>query len=280
MLIMRKLMILWIFIISWIPSFSQTGPGAILPSEYEIPGWRPNGDFRVFNSGNLSNLIDGGAALFLEYGFREAVTRDYYNYHGKIIKLEVYTMSNTFASYGIFLQKAKGEKTFHEFGNDCFSNSGSFGFWKQYYFVFMRSDFSGDTISEGFKLMAGAIDAKIKSRGILPDILGLSKYKSGKITIFNGPIALSNIYYFGPGNIFSIKEGIAIENDDSKEIILKYEDNNEAVRRFSDAGGILGAMINFSDFKMDGQFSFTMKDNKGNTLVFKVDENCLDILIR
>jgi hypothetical protein len=225
-------------------------------------------------------LIDGDADLFIEYGFKQVVTRDYFNFNGKIIKIEVYTMDNVFASYGIFLQKSKGQKTFQEYGNTCFSNNKSYGFWKQYYFILMHSDYSGDTISDGYKQMAGVIDAKIKSRSILPEIMGFSKGMTGNITIFRGPVALSNIYYFGAGNIFNIKEGIAIENSDSKEIILKYSDNNEAVRRFSDAAGILGAMPKFTGFKMDGLYSFTMKDNNGKTLIFKIDDICLDILIK
>jgi hypothetical protein len=260
--------------------FSQTGPESILPSESELPGWRPAGEIKMIKSGELKNLIDGDADLFLEYGFKQVVTRDYYNFKGKVIKLEVYTMDNVFASYGVFLQKSKGQKTFKEYGNTCFSTNKSCGFWKQYYFVLMHSDYSGDTISDGYKQMAGVIDAKIKSRGILPEIMGFSKGMTGNITIFRGPVALSNIYYFGPGNIFNIKEGIAIENNDSKEIILKYSDNNEAVRRFSDAAGILGAIPKFTGFKMDGKYSFNMKDSDGKTLIFKVDDICLDILIK
>jgi len=260
-------------------SYSQTGPGAMLPEGTEVPGWRPAGELKVYNSENLNNLADERADLIREYGFRQAIAMDFYNYYGKLINIQVFTMDNTFGSYGIFLQKSKGGKIFDEFGNSCFEKTDSFGFWKQFYFIYMHSDFEGDTIAEGFRLIARVIDSKIKSKGLFPDILGLSKNKKGNVTIFKGPLALSNIYYFSPSNIFFINEGIAIENSDSKEIILKYADNNEAVRRLSDAAGILGAMTKFSDFNMVGEFSFAMKDREGKTLVFKVNEDCLDITI-
>jgi hypothetical protein len=205
---------------------------------------------------------------------------DYYSFSGKVINIQVYTMENTFGSYGIFLMKSKGEKVFREFGNTCFEKAKNFVFWKQYYLVMMKSEYSGDTISGGFKLMSGIIDSKIKSKGLFPDIMRLSDNKAGNITIFKGPLAMSGIYYFGPLNVFYINEGIAIENDDNMEIILKYSDNSEAVRRFSDAAGILSAMSKYSGFVMAGDYSFEMKDKEGKTLTFSVFDNCLKIKIK
>jgi hypothetical protein len=189
-------------------------------------------------------------------------------------------MDNTFGSCGIFMQKSKGEKVIREFGNASFQKEGTFAFWKQFYLIVMHSESSGDTVSSGFKLMAGVIDSKIKARGKLPDIFSFTTDTTGYITIFKGPLALSKIYYFSPLNVFYINEGMAIENGDKKEIIFKYADNNEAVRRFSDAAGILGGMSRFSNFIMVGDLSFAMKDQKGKTLIFKVNDNCLNISIK
>ena len=277
---MKKIILLLLSLATYSISFSQSGPGAMLPTETELPGWRASGEFKTYNRDNLSNLINDEANLILEYGFRNIVSRDYYNFSGKVINIQVYTMENTFGSCGVFMLKSKGEKVFKEFGNACFEKAGSFSFWKQFYLVMMHSEFSGDTISEGFRLIAGVIDSKIKSRGLFPDIIGLSNDKTGNITIFKGPLALSNIYYFSPLNIFYIKEGIAIENGDTREIILKYTDNNEAVRRFSDAAGILSGMSKFSSFIMLGDYSFAMKDKEGKTLKFRVDDNCMNITIK
>jgi hypothetical protein len=276
---MKKVALLLISIFLYGTIFSQTGPGAILPAENETPGWRISGKLQTYDYENLDNLIDGEADLYREYGLKNAISRDYFNFSGIVINIRVFTFDKTFGSYGLFLQKSKGEKVFKEYGNACFEKRGSFTFWKQYYLIVMSSKSSGDSISAGYRLMAGLIDSKIKSKGLFPEIMGLSKDKTGDITIFKGPLALSNIYYFGPRNYFNINEGIAIENADRKEIILKYIDNNEAVGRFSDAAGILGAMSKFSGFKMAGNYSFEMKDKEGKTLTFKVDGDCMYISI-
>ena len=277
---MKKTILLILLIVTCSTSFSQSGPGAILPAEKEVPGWRTSGELKIYNRDNLVNLADGEADMFKEFGLRNAVSRDYFNFTGKVINIQVYTLESTFGSYGIFLQKSKEEKVFKEFGNACFEKAGDFTFWKQYYFITMHSGSSGDTISSSFRLMAGIIDSKIKSRGLLPDILGLSNDKTGHISIFKGPLALSKIYYFGPMDVFYINEGIAIENGDTTEIILKYTDNNEAVRRFSDSAGILSGMSKFSGFIMIGDYSFAMKDKDGKTLTFKLDNNYMNITIK
>jgi hypothetical protein len=276
----RIILLLLVALFRFSVSYSQSGPDAILPTEKEVPGWRPSGEPKIYDRDNLHDFINDQAELLNEFGFRRVVIRDYYNFFGKVINIQVYTMNSTFGSYGIFLQKSKNEKVIKDFGNGCFEKANSFVFWKQYYLVMMNSISSGDTISEGFRLMARVIDSKIKSKGVLPDILQLSKNKPGNTTIFKGPLAMANIYYFSPLDIFNISEGIAIENGDAKEIILKYDDNNEAVRRFSDAAGILSGMSKFSGFLMVGELAFAMKDKEGKTLTFKVADNCLDITIK
>jgi hypothetical protein len=277
---MKKSVLLLFLFLGFSNSFSQTGPDAILPTEKEVPGWRTSGETRIYNSNNLRDFIKDKADIFNEYGLKKAMSRDYYNFFGKVINIQVYTMDNTFGSYGLFLQKSKGEKVLKVFGNDSFEKPGSFVFWKQYYLVIMNSISSGDTISEGFRQLAGVIDSKIKSRGVLPEIFGLTSNRKGHPTLFKGPLALSEIYYFSPLNIFKINEGIAFENGDSREIVLKYSDNNEAVRMLSDAAGILSGIQKFSGFIMVGDYSFAMKDKDGKTLTFKVDGDCLNIMIK
>lgn len=277
---MRALFIYGLFFLFVFRSYSQTGPGAMLPEGTDIPGWRPGGEMKIFSPENLRLTEGDDTPLIIEYGFKWAVSRDYYNISGKVINVKVFTMDNTFGSYGLFLQKSKGKKVIQDFGNSTFTSPVDFCFWKQYYLIKMHSVSQGDTITEGFRQIAGFIDSRIRTKGLFPQIMGLSKDKPGNITLFRGPLALSGIYYFSPLNVFGINEGIAIENGDTREIIFKYEDNNEAVRRFVDAAGILGSMTKFKEFVMVGDFSFAMRDMNGKTLVFKVIDDCLIITVK
>jgi hypothetical protein len=144
----------------------------------------------------------------------------------------------------------------------------------------MTSRFSGDTINEGFRQIAGFIDARIRTKGKPPEILDYCVDKKGTVTIFKGPLALSEIYYFSPLNIFFADEGIAVTNGDTTELIFAYIDDNEAVRRFTEVAGIVSQMSKFSDFIMPAPFTFAMMDRNGKMLTFRVIENKIDVIIK
>lgn len=259
---------------------SQTGPAAFLPVNDDIPGWRQAGEPEIYKETNLFDVAKEDSKLVLEFGFNYAVSARYYNFTGTKIDVLVYTMNSSFGSYGLFLRAARGMETYKEFGNLSYRKDGEFGFWKHLYFIKMISAISGDTATDGFKQIAGFIDSKIRSKGQLPSILDFSKERRGDIVIFKGPLALSEIYYFSPLNIFFINEGMAIVTPEATELIFSYADNNEAVHRFSEVAGILSQMTKFSDFIMPVQFSFAMRDRDGKMLTFKVMENRIDVIIK
>ena len=259
--------------------FSQTGKGAFLPDINDLPGWRPAGEVEVYKSESLEKIADAETGLILEYGLNYAVARKYYNFGYRVINVQVYTMDNSFGSYGLFLRHSKNEKVFSKYGNSCYEKAGEFGFWKQFYFIRMFSDVKNDTVSEGYSQIAAFIDSKIRSRGVFPPIMNLSDKEAKNVRIFRGPLALSEIYYFSPLNIFFVNEGIAFDKGDTTKIILKYPDNNDAVKHYTEVAGILSAMPKFTDFRMDGNFSFSMKDKEHKTLIFSVSESNLEISI-
>lgn len=261
-------------------STGQTGPGAMLPGKDDVAGWGTAKEMKIFSKENLQSFANEETDLITELGFDYGVEQDYYNFRDKLISVRVYVMTSSFGSCGLFMRYSKSRKAVKEYGNSSYEKEGEYGFWKQFYFVKLSSVSSGDTIKEGFRMIAAFIDSRIRSKGVIPEILVFSEGKPGDVTIFKGPLALSGIYYFSPLNIFHVREGIAIENGGTKEIILKYSDNDEAVRRFSEVAGILSGMSRFSDFIMLENFSFALKDRDRKTLVFKVSENYLNITIK
>lgn len=277
---MRYLFTIILIIYACLETAGQTGPGAMLPGKDDLAGWRTPGEMKIWSKENLRSFAKEESAIVQEYGFNYAVEQNYNNFRNKLINVKVYVMNSSFGACGLFMRYSKNQKVIKEYGNSACEKDGEYCFWKQFYFVKLSSASVGDTIKEGFRMISAFIDSKIRSKGVMPDIMGLSSGRSGNVIIFRGPLALSEIYYFSPLNIFFVQEGIAMENPDSKEIILKYADNNEAVRRFTEVAGILSGMSKFSDFIMLENFSFAMKDKERKTLVFMVSENYLNIKIK
>lgn len=245
---------------------AQTGPAALLPAEGEIDGWGISGEPVVYGGDDLFFLINGGADIYYEYGFREVIAASLTDPAGGEIKLEIYRMSDSFAAYAVFLQKSTGSDIDEAAGTSSFINSGSMGFWKHHYFVLMRSNRENSTVTDGMKLVAGAVEKRIKQEGRLPDIVSSFSNRSGSITLLRGKIVLSNIYYFSSRDIFMIEEGIAVEENGVKEIWLQYSDPGKPVQRLAEVSAVLSSDTRFTGFTMSGEQSVTLADKRGNRI--------------
>ena len=100
---MRKHIIFCIFLLA-VPLMAQT----ILPGDGFHPGWRRTGGLRIFIAASLFQQINGGAELFLEFGFDTLRVQRYEN-EGYELGLEAYRMKSPEAALGVYLMKCGRE---------------------------------------------------------------------------------------------------------------------------------------------------------------------------
>ena len=67
----------------------------------EIPGWKMKVNEKVYNSGDLWELIDGAADIFLSYYFEDLHTAEYTK-KNQMIRVEIYRHKSPVDAYGIF----------------------------------------------------------------------------------------------------------------------------------------------------------------------------------
>lgn len=72
-----------------------------LPVETEITPWETDGDFQTYNADHLQDYLDGGADIYLEYGFQDIGVQSYKNGNG-LLQVEIYRMKSPEAALGIF----------------------------------------------------------------------------------------------------------------------------------------------------------------------------------
>ncbi len=75
-----------------------------LPKDDFSPGWRKHQAALVFSQKDLYGYIDGGAELFLEFGFSELVVQRYRRNHLEL-SLDIYKMANADAALAVYLAK-------------------------------------------------------------------------------------------------------------------------------------------------------------------------------
>jgi hypothetical protein len=176
-----------------------------LPDDHFLPGWKCDGNHLTFHENDLYGYINGGAELFLEFGFEKLTVQNYIN-KDKEITIELYHMSDAKAALGIYLMK-KGVETAHKAVKarnstnkyQCIAVKGD-------YYI-QINNFSGkEELIPVLEKMANFILDQIKDLPLtIFDILPDSARVRGSERIIRGPYALQPIYTFGEGDILSLK---------------------------------------------------------------------------
>ena len=213
---------------------------ALLPDSVE--GWRISGVPEVYMGEDLFRLINGGADIFHEYGFKQVVTQRYNNRNDKIISIEIYEMIDSSAAFGIF-----SLFTFKTGKRINFSSGASEGdefliFWKGNYFISLSGYEVSKEIKDGFIFIAQSIESKIKPTA-KPLIVNMFDQMQNtkpeayqtmveKIAYLKGNLGLYNLSDIDLGRSFKVKEGICIERDSVVSFIFKYKTEEESKNEF------------------------------------------------
>jgi hypothetical protein len=168
-------------------------------------GWLPTSGPQRFDPAGLFNHIDGGAELFLEFGFRE-LNLQTYRRGPEEIAVEAYRMESGAAALGIYLLKCGRETPLAEFP---FRNSGD-----RFQLTALRGDcflqvnnFSGNEANlPALAALARAVleplwDAEPPA---LLAKLPVADRLPGSLVLIRGPYALQAVYTLGDGDVLDL----------------------------------------------------------------------------
>ena len=84
----------------------------LLPLESQLKGWKFDGAPQVGVGKELYLLINGGAEIYMQAGFKRAILASYINGMGKVINLEIFEMTSPESAKMIHMRKIgkQGEK--------------------------------------------------------------------------------------------------------------------------------------------------------------------------
>jgi len=184
------------------PALSQ----GILPLEDFAPGWKTSGLPRTFIQKDLFNHIDGGAELFLEFGFEKLLVQSYTD--GKAeLTLELYEMTEPAAALGIFLMNAGRESPWPEIPVRNSSEDAQIAAVKGRFFLKVNNFESGAVLRPAMAALAKAALAGIADdpTGDVFASLPGQKRISGSERLIRGPVGLQPYFTFGEGDILGLK---------------------------------------------------------------------------
>jgi hypothetical protein len=197
-----------------------------LPPDNFVSGWEKSGPSRTFIRQDLFNHIDGGAELYLEFGFEKLRLQAYTNGQAEI-SLEVYEMTSPAAALGIYLFQAGRESPWPEVKARNSSEDAQVAAMKGRFFVRVNN----------FEAAAVPDEATDDPFRILPSDGRLS----GTERLVRGPIGLQPYYTFGEGDILGLDGKIfgvladykAADGSAYTRLLVDYGDEAAAAAAFS-----------------------------------------------
>jgi hypothetical protein len=180
------------------------GPPAI-PDPGFAPGWAKAGALRTFAGQDLFNQIDGGAELFLEFGFAKLRLQAYARDKAELT-LNAYEMESAASALGIYLMKMGRETPFPEIAARNSGEEAQVTILKGRYFI--QVDNLGDVPASKAEIaaLANAFLADVAEEAALTplDLLPAEGKVPGSERLIRGPYGLQPYFTFGEGDILQL----------------------------------------------------------------------------
>lgn len=195
-----------IFFAIWAAGAGAAGDGALMPADQAVAGWARAGAQKVFTQADLYGYIDGGAELFLEFGF-ETLTLQRYQHGSDEIAVEIYRMIDLPAGLGIYLMK--GGKDVHTRDLPYRHIADRYQLMLQqgrYLLLVNRLKGEGD-LSEALARFAARVAGHLPAEAPRPLLRALPEkgMVPDSARLIRGPYALGSVYTLGEGDILSLQ---------------------------------------------------------------------------
>jgi hypothetical protein len=177
---------------------------APMPAESAVPGWKKSEAARVFNKADLYGYIDGGAELFLEFGFDQLALQKYKNGAGEVA-VEIYRMSDPMASSGIYLMKCGKEVRDPSFKERHTLNRHQLMFVRNRFYVTINNLSGADGMGPALLKFGAAVAAALPVDRPPSDFgLPADGRLAGTLRYLRGPFSLQALYTLGDGDILQM----------------------------------------------------------------------------
>jgi len=254
---------------------------SLLPAPGVIADWEPAGEVEYVSGKDLYLLIDGGAEIFHEYGFRSAVFQTYGSTTGSLINLEIYEMADTTAAYGMYTFKTGARGISLDLGCQGMLATYYLNFWSNNYLITIIGMDTSQEVLKGVRGIADYLDDR------LPCLTGpptLTRYlprrdleKHG-ITYVKGNLGLFNQYLFDRKNIFGLREGVIGNYTDHILMIFQYTNPADVQKWYGHAKGQIQSNPLFSGFS-DKSDHFICTDRDAQLLSIKPYQKWIIVVI-
>ncbi len=239
---------------------------ALLPNQADLARLVASDSARVYRGEELYTYIDGGADLFFEYGFRQALVARYEG--AGTIDLEIYEMKDPDAAWGIYSVRSALNATPADLGDEGVARSDYVMFRKGRYYVTISSSDTTQESRDALAALGRAVGRNINDRGSRPNLVAmLPKTGIVKQRYMRGFLGVSLVYQFDIADIFHSEESAAGIYGDHTLILFRYPTATEARNRFTQVNGSLHSGGRYHGSRTTGEM-LVLEDRSNVTLCF------------
>ena len=188
-----------------IPGCTLMAQDVVLPQDHFEAGWQKSEKVRRFNPYSLYYHINGGADLFLEFGF-ESLLVQYYAQSDEELTLEVYHMKSPESALGVYLMKCGQETPIQGISSRNSSNRYQFIILKGRFFIQIYNATGDESLMPVMVSLTGLLLKNIpeENPGSLFSLLPVENLIPGSERFIRGPIAMEPIFTFGRGDVLQL----------------------------------------------------------------------------
>jgi hypothetical protein len=221
--------------------FGLAASQAIVLPEISISGWAKAGPPSEFRGGDLFNYIDGGAEIFLEFGFDRLLVQGYKKENSEIV-LELFEMESPESALGIYLMKCGAETPVEGVPARNSGDKTQFTILKGRAFIHINNlDGRESLLPVMVDLARGLLNSLPQGKPVsLLDGLPSEGKLAGSERLIRGPYGLQSIFTLGEGDILGLEGKIFAlaadyrdqEGEPSTRLLVPYPDEARAAAAF------------------------------------------------
>ncbi len=242
-----------------------------------VDSWQSEGEGRYYDRQTLYEYINGGAELYLSYGFFCSINKIYQQSGQPDIIVDIFDMGSSENAFGVFSHSR--ETNDKQFGQGSQYTSGLLLYWKdRFYISILASPETAESKRAVFQL-ASQIEKAIPHKGSIPEIVGQLPPEGliqESIKYFKHHIWLNSYYFISDENILHITEK-------TEAVMAKYQKNDNKIIlllvRYPDQEKSVLAYDNFlRNFVPEMKEGLTYQIEDGSWVACKLDSSLIKVV--
>lgn len=157
------------------PAGSDSGLGGLLPAASSMEGWQVAEGPRIYDSETLFEYLNGGAPLYLDFGFQSMVHARYQLGDDSLssVTIDVYDMGSDLGAFGLYRSARPPEAEVREWGAESYRSGTVAAAWKGSISIHAQADDDRPELIEAMENLVAQIAKSVVGGTSLPQIVDL-----------------------------------------------------------------------------------------------------------